>query len=479
MGEQKIYIVDTSSIIDYPGCLEQLSQGGNLVVIPQIVAQELDDLSKKGGDARFSAREAVRLLNSYRLQKKINHSLEKALSGNTPARLPNEGALFWERNYDEIDENVFSTSRGVSAADNIILGCCKYVYGLSQGDCPLVLITEDGDLSIKADSLDIDVQNLRAGKTDLNDPDKIYKGIAEVWVEPSTIDMFLAGEQGHRGIRINDTELQEHRFLWNQGVVLKDKMDNKRVIPTRYNAETRELGELKLGMYWDQRHSMYRPQQVAGIKPGDRDFGQALFFDLALDSTIKFLFVYGPAGTGKTSCAAAAAVQLLKKVDDFKKIFVMRPEYSSSETEIAPVPGNMIEKTLHWVEPVYTKVEEQMRHAELDDDIERILTIGNTGLLRGMDLQHCVALLDEFQNANRHLGNTTLTRINESTKCIVIGDVEQIDNRYITWKNSAITLYIEYLKGVGMHPAIGIVKLTKNYRNPLMKLIAGAKDFRV
>ena len=138
------------------------------------------------------------------------------------------------------------------------------------------------------------------------------------------------------------------------------------------------------------------------------------------------VFSIGPAGTGKTYLAVAAAVQALrqKKVD---RIILVRPAVEAGET-LGFLPGDMQEKVDPYLRPMYDALADLMSYDKMRRYIELgVIEIAPLAFMRGRTLHRAFVILDEAQNTTAEQMKMFLTRIGFGAKAVVNGDVSQID----------------------------------------------------
>lgn len=138
------------------------------------------------------------------------------------------------------------------------------------------------------------------------------------------------------------------------------------------------------------------------------------------------VFVIGPAGSGKTYTAVALAVRALKK-REVKRIILTRPAVEAGES-IGFLPGDMKEKLDPYLQPLYDALMDMLPPVKLAQYIETgVIQIAPLGFMRGRTLDHAFVILDEAQNSTDAQTRMFLTRMGNSAKFIITGDVTQID----------------------------------------------------
>ena len=145
-----------------------------------------------------------------------------------------------------------------------------------------------------------------------------------------------------------------------------------------------------------------------------------------LSETHDVLFAIGPAGTGKTYTAVAIAVRALKN-RIIKKIILTRPAVEAGES-LGFLPGDLKEKIDPYLRPLYDALDDMIPVDKLNYYMQnRIIEVAPLAFMRGRTLDHSYIILDEAQNATNAQIKMFLTRIGPAAKCIVTGDVTQID----------------------------------------------------
>lgn len=138
------------------------------------------------------------------------------------------------------------------------------------------------------------------------------------------------------------------------------------------------------------------------------------------------VFGIGPAGTGKTYLAMAAALSSLLK-DEVTRIILSRPAVEAGEA-LGFLPGDLREKILPYLRPVYDALYDMLDREYADRLIEKgVIEIAPLAYMRGRTLSNAYVVLDEAQNTTPEQMMMFLTRLGESSKMIITGDVTQID----------------------------------------------------
>jgi len=155
-----------------------------------------------------------------------------------------------------------------------------------------------------------------------------------------------------------------------------------------------------------------------------RSRNQARYLQMLEQSEL--VFALGPAGTGKTYLAVAAAVAMMEtgKVD---RIVLSRPAVEAGE-RLGFLPGDLREKVDPYLRPLYdalfdTMPGEKVTRRLANDDIE----VAPLAFMRGRTLSNAFVILDEAQNTTPVQMKMFLTRLGENARMVVTGDLSQID----------------------------------------------------
>ena len=163
------------------------------------------------------------------------------------------------------------------------------------------------------------------------------------------------------------------------------------------------------------------------------------------------VFGIGPAGTGKTYLAVAMAVSALKK-DQVTRIILARPAVEAGEA-LGFLPGELEQKIAPYLRPLYDALRDMLEPEEIERSIARqTIEVAPLAYMRGRTLNNAFVILDEAQNTTMEQMFMLLTRIGPNSKCVITGDVTQID--LPANKRSGVVEALQALKNI---PGISIV----------------------
>jgi phosphate starvation-inducible PhoH-like protein len=203
-----------------------------------------------------------------------------------------------------------------------------------------------------------------------------------------------------------------------------------------------------------------------------RSAGQAVYVKAMRENEL--VFGLGPAGTGKTYLAVAAAIDLLMG-GQVERVILSRPAVEAGE-RLGFLPGDLRDKVDPYLRPIFDALNDMLPA----DQIAKRLASGEIevapiAFMRGRTLARAFVILDEAQNTTPVQMKMFLTRLGEGSRMVVTGDPSQVD--LPTGARSGLSDALEALRDV---ENIAIVRFTEKdvVRHPLVARIVGAYDAR-
>lgn len=155
-----------------------------------------------------------------------------------------------------------------------------------------------------------------------------------------------------------------------------------------------------------------------------KTLGQKLYLQAIQKNAI--VFGIGPAGTGKTYLAMAAAISALLK-NQVQRIILTRPAVEAGEA-LGFLPGDLREKILPYLRPLYDALHDMLAAEDVATLSEKgVIEIAPLAYMRGRTLANAYIILDEAQNTTPEQMMMFLTRLGDDSRMIVTGDITQID----------------------------------------------------
>ena len=204
------------------------------------------------------------------------------------------------------------------------------------------------------------------------------------------------------------------------------------------------------------------------IKPRNPNQGQYVANIVNHDIT----FGIGPAGTGKTYLAVAAAVDALER-QEVRRILLTRPAVEAGE-KLGFLPGDLSQKVDPYLRPLYDALFEMLGFEKVEKLMERnVIEVAPLAYMRGRTLNDAFIILDESQNTTTEQMKMFLTRIGFNSKTVITGDITQID--LPRGARSGLRHAIEVLKNVN-DISFNFFTATDVVRHPVVARIVQAYE---
>jgi PhoH-like ATPase len=414
---KKTFVLDTNVLLHDPSAIHRFED--NEVVLPITIIEELDRFKKRQDETGSNARQVSRLLDKLRKKGSLTEGIQLESHGMVRVALCRRETLKELPLELEGDKD-----------DNEILAVALEQKRHCQ--CPVVLISKDTNLRIKADTLGLAAEDYETDKVDL---EGLYSGMSELLIEADSFsELFQSGSLPLEGkyypnqaITLIDVTNPSHTAL---GIV---DSSSKRVVP---------LAKMPYGGI-SRIHTRNREQQFA--------------MGLLLNDAISLVTLVGKAGTGKTLLAIAAGVHKTVEEHIYSRLLISRPIVPMGR-DIGYLPGDIKEKLNPWMQPLFDNFDLifgtqdptgkpsywRRGHEEL---MERgLLEIEALTYIRGRTLPKQFLIVDEAQNLTPHEVKTILTRAGEGTKIVLTGDIAQIDNPYVDSASNGLAYVVERFK---------------------------------
>ncbi|MDR3608716.1 MAG: PhoH family protein [Oligoflexia bacterium] len=432
---RKAFVLDTNVLLFDPQALFKFDN--NDVVIPIVVIEEIDRFKREMSENGRHARLFSRLIDGMRADGELSKGV----------KLPNGGLLIVELG----SHQPLPMELAMDKADNRILALAISLKK-EQPKRPVVFVTKDVNLRIKADALGITAEDYEPSSVE---PEQLYAGTITLPIAAHQVDEFYQNKR---------LVLKEANLKPNQYVILKDEVNPNHTAMGRFSKEL------------DCIVPVFKPVEgLWGIFPKNAE--QAFAIDALLNDDIKLVSLVGKAGTGKTLLAIAAG--LAKTVDEgvYHRLLVSRPVFPLGK-DIGFLPGNIEEKLNPWMQPIYDNIDflfgttgaKGRRGAgkgcqELMN--QGLLQIEPLTYIRGRSIPQQYLIVDESQNLTPHEIKTIVTRAGDNTKIVLTGDSYQIDNPYVDSANNGLVYLVERFKdeAIAAH-----ITLSKGERSKLSEL---------
>ena len=459
---RKTFVLDTNVLLHDPQALTHFED--NAVVIPIEVVEEIDRFKRDPSEKGRNARQISRLLDG--LREKGNLADGVSIDGNG-------GTLQVVFCRSETLAQLPPELKGGNGDNNILAVALEQLRsGLIADQPPVVLVTKDTNLRIKADAVGLTAQDYTTDKVDIAD---LYPGVCELSASATAMETLMA----EGGLALAELPAAQGVTLQaNEGVTLVDQAQPSHTLLARFDGRRQSLVPLQ------------RAGKVRLGKVGARNREQTFALDLLLDPAVQLLTLVGKAGTGKTLLALAAGLHQVADEHLYERLLVTRPVISLGK-EIGFLPGSLEEKMGPWMQPIIDNLD-FLLGGSADDEAPRgggtrgggnrpprsnwtdlkgmgLLEVEAISYIRGRSIPRQFMVVDEAQNLTPHEVKTIVTRVGEGTKIVFTGDPYQIDNPYVDAESNGLTWLVERFKGQSL---AGHVTLIRGERSELAELAA-------
>ncbi|HJZ23364.1 MAG TPA: PhoH family protein [Candidatus Babeliales bacterium] len=468
MAQKKIYILDTNVLIYDPNSIFEFKNTHIGIVIT--VLEELDIYKDEQSERGYNTRVFIRKLDVLRHRGSLKDGVLLDNGSTLQIFFPPEGTYEKVVNKPDIDHIILETARA-----------------LQESGYELFFVSKDISARVKADLLGINAVDYIKEKLDEK---HFYKG----WV---TLDVPAIQLKKDHPEELAEYKNQE-KLIINEFVCLRSQHN-----PVNYRL-FRYLGG-------ETFKSVYNPNLQWGLEA--RNVQQLMALDLLLDPSIHFVSLIGPAGTGKTFLTLLAGLHQVLVTNCYQKILISRPVIPLGP-DIGYLPGDIQEKLLSWMQPVYDNMElilhatSTKRHldflAEQDQNrwgkhershkydkkrkfgrdkkerkapgqlgtIEQLADMGKISLeaityMRGRSIPYQFIFIDEVQNLTPHEVKTLITRVGVDSKIVLSGDPFQIDSPTLNFSSNGLIIATDRFKGQSI---FGSVYLEQSERSELSRL---------
>ncbi len=432
---RKTFVIDTNVLLHDPDSIEKFKD--NDVVIPLIVLEELDSMKRLADELGKNARHVIRYIDS--LKNKGSGNLYKGIQ-------LNNGISVRIHIETKADYNTFPLPSEKSS-NKLLLAA--YQIKAANGQ-KVVIVSKDFIMRVKAEAIGLEAEDYENLKVSY---ERMYRGYRKIQVPKKDIDLFF---------KENSISLDLPNLLANEYCLLTSPENSSALC--KYNNKSHKLEPL-----------MKLQKDIWGIHPLNTE--QKCALDLLLRDDIKLVTLVGPAGTGKTLLALAAALRKVFDEGVYTRILISRPIVPLGK-DIGYLPGTKEEKLYHWMQPIYDNLEFLCRSTTGEGHEKEAQTwimeskkieMEAVTYIRGRSLPRMFIIIDEAQNLTPHEVKTIISRAGQGTKVVLTGDPTQIDNPYLDQDSNALTFLVGRMQ---TYPTFGHVFLERTERSELAALAA-------
>jgi len=455
-AHRKIYVLDTNVLLHDPTAITAFAE--HQVVIPMTVLEELDHIKdRRDKSVSREARIAIQLIDKIvgsASPQEIQKGVEIPGSNLDESRL-GALAIFPDQLIADDAEVPFLSTNEDHANDNRIINVALRLSADHPGAF-VCLVTKDINMRIKAKGSGLQhVEDYRHDRV-LDDIDLLSTGYecfaGDFWSSIEQVD--TVREENLTLHRIPRSELPDaypNQFVYDEQAFIAyvDHVDNDYVY-----------------LAVDSRDHLMN-QRFWGLSP--RNLEQAMAMRLLDSEDVDMTVLTGPAGSGKTLLALAYGLHAILEQRKYSKLIVARSTPPIAE-EIGFLPGTEEEKMAPWLAAFDDNLEilhgaDECSNGSIEYVKERAnIQFKSLNFMRGRSFNSAYIVIDEAQGLTQFQLKSIISRVGADSKLVVLGNLAQIDNKYISPLTSGLTYLVEKLKH---YPHAGVMHVNGIVRSRL------------
>lgn len=455
--EQKTYVLDTNVLLHDPTAISAFAE--HHVVIPMTVLEELDHIKERiektvSREARIAIQLIDKIIGSASPQE-IQRGVE--IPGSSAKGRLGTLSIYPDQLIKEDSAVPFLSTNQDHANDNRIINVALRLQQENPAGF-VCLITKDINMRIKAKGSGLShVEDYRHDRV-LDDIDLLATGYTHVdgdfWSTVTDVDTLREGD------------ITLHRV---PRAVLPNAYPNEFVHDDHdFLAYVFSIDDDYIYLQVDSRDNLMK-QRFWGLAP--RNLEQAMAMKLLDDDEIDMTVMTGPAGSGKTLLALAYGLHAILEQKKYSKLIVARSTPPMAE-DIGFLPGTEEEKMMPWLAAFEDNLEilhgaDESAGGSIDYVKERAnIQFKSLNFMRGRSFNNAYIIIDEAQGLTQFQLKSIISRVGADSKIVVLGNLAQIDNKYISPLTSGLTYLVEKTK---LYPHAGIMFIAGIVRSRLAK----------
>ncbi len=414
---QKCYSIDTNIVLDDPINIIKLYDNGNIIIVPEVVIDELDNKKSGWDQINYNAREFARFLEEAEI-------LSKEQKGDL---------LFIKTRIESLNIELFIVS--------------KNEYKCESSKIALNILNDRKILEVSKDAQEFY-------------PDIIFISL-DIMARTRALSLGIKTETLKGKDQKLEFEFHKIVEIPDYSGKITDIIGSLELQPETTSLEiTNSLG--KKYFYFKTRNGFFEELDEKNEKrfPAPPiNLMQKVASNIIYDEA-EIAVVLGAAGSGKNIIALSSAMRLVDK-KEYNKIYYIRRTIISgdSEDELGFMPGSLDEKMSGYNQPLemsLTKMAKLKKRDAKKEDIETMVDQYKkdydieylyAGHLRGTTLDdNSILIIDEAQNASSSFMKTAISRVGQNSIVIVLGSNNQIDSKYLNKYNNALTALMKKSK---------------------------------
>ena len=436
-AENKIYVLDTNVLLHDPTSIMGFNE--HRIVIPMTVLEELDHIKdRRDKTVSREARIAINMIDKVVDEanpQQIQDGVE--IPGSTIEGALGRLSIYPDQLLADESDIPFLNDTQDQANDNRIINVALRLQ-VENPDSFVCLVTKDINMRLKAKGSGLEhVEDYRRDRV-LDDIDLLARGYEKIdgdfWAGVEEVDTLREGDRTlHRVSRKDLPQAYPNMFLYD---------DND------FFAYVKRIDREYVYLHCDSRDNLMH-RRFWGLTP--RNLEQAMAMELIDNDDVDMTVLTGPAGSGKTLLALAYGLHAILEQKKYSKLIVARSTPPIAE-DIGFLPGTEEEKMAPWLAAFDDNLEilhgsDECSNGSIDYVKERAnIQFKSLNFMRGRSFNNAYIIIDESQGLTQFQLKSVITRVGADSKIVVLGNLAQIDNKYITPLTSGLTYLVERCK---------------------------------
>ncbi len=434
---KKIYVLDTNVLLHDPTSVMAFNE--HRIVLPMTVLEELDHIKDRrdksvSREARIAINIIDKVVDSAGPQE-IQDGVE--IPGSTLDGPLGTLSIYPDQLLADDSAIPYLNDTQDQANDNRIINVALRLQAENPGSF-VALVTKDINMRLKAKGSGLaHVEDYRRDRV-LDDIDLLAKGYEHIegdfWAMVEDVDTLREGNCTlHRVARSVLPKVYPCMFLYD---------DND------FFAYVQRLDADYMYLRCDSRDNLMN-RRFWGLAP--RNLEQAMAMELINDDSVDMTVLTGPAGSGKTLIALAYGLHAILEQKKYSKLIVARSTPPIAE-DIGFLPGTEEEKMAPWLAAFDDNLEilhgsDECSNGSIEYVKERAnIQFKSLNFMRGRSFNNAYIIIDESQGLTQFQLKSVITRVGADSKIVVLGNLAQIDNKYISPLTSGLTYLVEKSK---------------------------------
>ncbi len=453
---RRTYVLDTNVLLHDPMAVTAFKQ--HHLVIPMTVLEELDHIKDRhektvSREARIAIKMIDKVVESASPQE-IQSGV--AIAGSTLEGYPaGTLAIYPDQRLSPNTDVPYLDGTQDQANDNRIINVALKLQAENPKEF-ICLVTKDINMRIKAKGSGLmQVEDYRRDRV-LDDIDLLAKGYEHIegdfWSTISEVDTLREGDCTLHRIPLKSLpQAYPNMFLYDD---------------QEFMAFVKRVDRDYIYLRCDSRDNLMN-RRFWGLAP--RNLEQAMAMSLLNDDGVDMTVMTGPAGSGKTLLALAYGLHAILEQGKFSKLIVARSTPPIAE-EIGFLPGTEEEKMAPWLAAFDDNLEilhgaDESCRGSINYVKERAnIQFKSLNFMRGRSFNNAYIIIDEAQGLTQFQLKSVISRVGADSKIVVLGNLAQIDNKYISPLTSGLTYLVEKSKA---YPHAGIMHVNGIVRSRL------------